>query len=272
MSQFEPLDPERHLTHGWKRQDDYRFAAEDAWAPLLLAELPTALAVYPLAFAPRLRGGHRLVALQGLHQDKNLLVAPSGRWALGYVPSYYRGYPFSLNRVIAGGQERQLLCFDHASGLYRERPQTDQGEQRFFDDQGQPTPLVVKLFGFLKQCASNQALTDRAVDALEKAGLLTGWTLDVENPDPARPLLMGLKRIDDQALAALDGPTLAELRDAQALPIAYGQRFSTSRLGVLHKFAQLHAAHAARQTQATSTNLDGLFGEGDDDLEFDFDQ
>lgn len=266
MSQYKPLDPRRHLGHGWKRHDDYRFAAEDAWAPLLLAELATALAVYPLAFVPRPRGGHRLVALQGLHPGENLLVAPNGRWALGYVPSHYRGYPFTLQRVVAGGQERQVLCFDHASGLYRERPDPGLGEQRFFDDQGQPDELVAKLLGFLRRRHAGLAATDRAVDALERAGLLTDWVLD----ETLGATLDGLKRIDDQAFAALDGDALAELRDAQALPIVYAQRFSASRLGVLHKFAQLHAEHAARRAEATPDNLERLFGEDDDDFEFDF--
>lgn len=276
MTQVHPLDPNRHRTHGWKRHDHYRFAAKDAWAPLLIAELPAALAVYPLAFAPNSEGGYQLVALQGLHEGQNLLVTPDGRWAAGYTPSHYRGYPFSLQRLRpeAKGHEKQqwVLCFDHASRLYRERPDHDRGEQRFFDDRGEPTRLMARLLSFLKQTASNRELTDRAVAVLERAGLLVDWSLPVESPDAERPLLAGLKRVDQPALNALSAADLAKLRDTNALPLAYGQLFSQSRLGVLKKFAALHAEYAARRAQAAPENLGCLFGEGDDDLEFDFER
>lgn len=263
MKTLVPLDPGKHLTHGWKRHDTHRFAGEDAIAPLLLAEVPTALTAYPLAFSPRGDGGYRLVTLQGLHEGENLMVVPNGRWAVGYIPSHYRGYPFSLREVVEGEERRGLLCFDHGSGLYREHPDPDQGEERFYDDQGQPTELVARLTDFLKQTLANKSLTDHAVDALEEAGLLMDWALPIDNPDPERPLLEGLKKIDQQALNALDGTALETLRKANGLPIAYAQIFSASRLGVLQKLYALH--HPPAEEERHLHSVDPFFGEGDDD-------
>lgn len=274
MKTLIPLSSTQHLSHGWQRHDHYRFTAEDAWAPLLLAEAPAALAAYPLAFAPRPGGGDQLVALQGLHHSENLMLTPDGRWAVGYIPSHYRGYPFSLREVVEDGQRRGLLCFDHGSGLYRDAPDPAQGEERFFDDQGEPTELVAQLMRFLTQSEANRELTDRAVDALEQAGVLTDWTLPVDNPDPARPLLDGLKQIDQQALNALDGDALETLRQANALAVAYAQVFSGSRLGVLNKLYALHYPPDAQEERhlhsvPPSDDLDRFF-DGDGDLEFDF--
>lgn len=274
MKTLIPLSPTQHLTHGWKRHDHYRFAAEDAWAPLLIAELPAALAAYPLAFTARPGGGYRLVALQGLHHGENLMLTPDGRWAVGYIPSHYRGYPFSLREVVEGEQRRGMLCFDHGSGLYRDAPDAAQGEERFFDDQGEPTELVAQLMRFLNQTQINRELTDRAVDALEQAGVLTDWALPVDNPDPERPLLKGLKQIDQQALNALDGAALEGLQKVNALAVAYAQVFSGSRLGVLNKLYALHYppdAQEERHLHSVPEDLDQLFG-GEDDIELDFDR
>lgn len=272
MIQYKPLDSTQHRSHGWKRYDHYRFAARDAWAPLLLAEIPAALAVYPFAFAAMPAGGHRLVVLQGLYEGQNLLVAPNGKWRVGYVPSHYRGYPFTLQRVVEGEKQQLVLCFDHDSGLYREHPNSFNGEQRFFDDSGQPGELVGRLLKFLKQTAVNREVTDRAVAGLEQAGLLVDWPLSVENPDPNRPLLKGLKQVDQGALGALGGKALEALKRTNALPVAYAQIFSTARLGVLIKFAELHAHNAERQGLAGPEGIESMFPQDGGGFVFDFDE
>jgi hypothetical protein len=263
-SKLLPLAPGQHRGHGWKRYDHYRFAAGDAQVPLLFAELSLSLAFYPLAFASRPGGGLQLVALQGLYDGENLyLDAASGRWQVDYIPSHYRGYPFGLREVVTGDTRSLVLCFDHASGLYREAPNLGLGEELFFDDDGKPRPLLQQLMTFLQVTASNRELTNRAVDALDTAGLLEPWELTLKNPIPGRALQQGLYRVSETKLNALDGQTLESLRNANALTVAYAHIFSIPRLGVLRQLCD------RRTTPPTELNpqaiLESLFGGGQDD-------
>lgn len=262
------INSKRDAGHGWKRFNSYEFAARDNVAPLLVAELLSALPFYPLAFARRGGAeGYTLVALLGLHSQDNLYVSREGRWQVGYVPSIYRAYPFVLQQVAADNEQiRAVLAFNRDSGLYRENPGLGPDEERFFDEQGELQPLVKRLVNFLQESSANRLLTDSAVNALEAAKLLEPWPLTLANPAPERPLVQGLYRINQITLKTLDGETLKTLNQNGALTIAYAQLFSMSRLALLpllHK--QKQAAMPPPQI-----DLDKLFGNNDDILKFNF--
>jgi hypothetical protein len=206
-------------------------------APLLMAELPAAMAVFPLAFARLAEGKHQLVALLGLEASQNLFVNAQGHWQGAYTPACYRAYPFSLQRV-SGEAERMLMCFNEGSGLLRERPDATQGESRFFDDDGKLLKPLQERLAFLETCASNTQQTQAAVDALDAAGLLQAW-----------PRLGGLYRIDEAALAQLSAGQLLALRDAGALPMAYAQLLSLPRLASLQRLLT-QRRQAAQQANA----------------------
>jgi len=268
FSDLKPIDSNLHRTHGWKRQDHYRFAAGDALAPLLIRELPSALPSYPLAFVQRPGGGFSLVAVQGLFEGENLYVDAGGKWRAAYIPSYYRGYPFALQGALIQGERRGVLCFDFDSGLYREAPDASRGEERFFDDAGQVGPLLRKALAFLTQVAEHRRLTDQAVNALSAAQLLVPWTLAVENPNPQRSLQSGLYRVDESRFNALGGPILESLRNANALAIAYAQIFSHARVGVLRQLYDL----SRPRPEVAELDLDALFDEGQgDSFKFEWD-
>jgi len=261
------IDAKVHRTQGWKRQDHYRFAAGDAWAPLVIGELGAVLPSYPIALVERSGGGFQLVAVQGLHQGENLFLESTGKWRPGYIPSHYRGYPFALRDALVKGQRRGVLCFDFGSGLHRVTPDPARGEERFFDDAGQIRPFLEQVLRFFTQLSGNRLATDQAVEALSAAGVLAPWRLEVENPDPQRPLLDGLYRIEESALRGLDGPQLESLHNANALAVAYAQIFSRLRLGMLRKLYDLRAPQPA----LSDADLDAVFGEGGGDgFEFDF--
>lgn len=258
-----PLDSQKHLHHGWKRYTDYRFAATVSRVPMLIQELPAALPVYPLAFVHCVTNGWQLAALTGLHDGENLFVDAAGKWLGNYIPSHFRAYPFSLHDVAAENGRQLVLCFDQASGLYREKPDQVGGEERFFDNHGAPRPLVQQLLTFLKACAANSLLTKCAVDALDVAGLLEPWELPLGSAAPVREPQQGLYRVCETKFNALNGQSLETLRNANALALAYAQIFSQPRLGVLHHLQARRTPQPPAQTQAL---LNELFGNDQDDL------
>jgi hypothetical protein len=270
---YTPLDSTEHRSHGWKLQPDFRFAQTDVCAPLLLAEIAHASAIYVVGFTQRPAGGYQLVALLGLRPGENLFVDSAGRWLRDYIPSWYRAYPF---RILQGRQDDKqvnMLGFDQDSGLYREQPDPGKREQRFFDDKGQLQPFTRQLVAFLEAMISGERQTQRAVDALAAAQLLEPWPLPVEdpgpNPSPNQAMLSGLYRVGQGALNALEATALHELRDTGALALAYAQMFYPPRLKFLRQLdAAKHAKPPAPQASALPASLDSLLGGNSGTLQF----
>ncbi len=236
-----PLSTAHHRTQGWARPSGCQFAAADTVAPLLLAELPAALAEFPVAFLRQAQRKPQLVAITGLQPRQSLMVDAAGRWLAGYMPACYRAWPFTLNRVSAE-DARMALCFNNRDGLLRQQPDAAKGEQRFFDDDGKPTPVTDKLVQFLQTSVTNALQTQAAVDALDAEGLLAPW-----------PGLDGLLRVDETGLAKLDAPQLQALRDANALPLAYAQLLSMARIAKLERLLSLRQQAQAKAGVATAT-------------------
>lgn len=270
MPRFIPLNPERHLTHGWKRFDTLSFAEQDSCAPVLLAELKMLLPHYMLAFVRTAESRFMFVAVQGLFPKENLALNPTGKWVLPYVPSAYRGYPFALQQIERDGEARGLLCFDEESGLYCEAPDPNVGEERFFDEEGKPSGATQGVLDFLVQRRKNQLQTQVAVDQLAELGLLRPLAWPFESPDPEREMVKGFHGVDETAMRALPDDKLLQLTRSGALLMAHAQLLSFPRLEVMQQLHALRARHQAGPGPADIGSIETLFGDKDDTLKFNF--
>lgn len=270
MANWLSLDPIRHRDAGWFKYQDYRFSAQDHLAPVAMAEITQVLPWYPLAFVFNEQADrYHLVALLSLMPGRNLYLSPQFKWQAPYVPSHYRGYPFSLGR---NGE----LCIDADSGLFAEHEQP--GAEPIFAN-GELTELASKIRQFHMQRQEALALTQKLVDQLHQAELITPWAIQWQPGDKVQTL-KGYCGIDEERLRALSPEQYTELAHSGALGLAYVQVFSRARIADLQfryrrqpgqgrpgDKADRHL-HAVEKTDS----LDDLFGEGDDDLELDFDQ
>lgn len=260
-TQWLPIHSAQASKHGWKQRSTYLFALQDNCAPLLHVELAQALQHYVIAFLARPAGAFELVAVLGLRQNQNLYVASSGQWLAPYIPSQYRGYPFALRPLKSeAGQNSVALYFDHGSGLYREAPDAVKGEERFFNDSGQPEPAVQKVHAFLQQCLLGRQRSVRAVAALASAGLLQPWEL--APAEAGTSALRGLHRINEEALAALGADAVHALHQVNALALVYAHIYSLPRLNALKKMAQQRGTAHANLAQ-TGAVLPGAALSGD---------
>lgn len=253
MHQWQTLSKTAHRDMGLLPRDGYRHAEVDPVVPVLLAELNKLLPHYALGFIAR-GEGYTPVALLSLDGERNLYVAPDGKWVGPYVPALMRGYPFTL----ADGQGgTKVLAVD------AERLSEHDGEALF--DGEEPTDMVKKTLNFLQQCEASRQQTQAAAQALQQAGVITRWPLTVQRHGEAEPqAVAGLYRIDEAALNQLDAETLATLQGGP-LGLAYAQLFSTAQLEQLTERDKHLAARAT-----APDDLDALFGEDDDELGFDF--
>lgn len=255
MPQWTALSKTAHRDARLLPRDGYRHAESDPVVPILLAELNKLLPHFALGFIAR-NEGYVPVALLSLDGQRNLYVAPDGRWIGAYVPALLRGYPFAL----ADGQDgNKVLAID------AERLSEHDGALLFDGDA--PSDTVQKTLDFLQQCEGNRQQTHTATQALQDAGVITEWPLTIQRhgEDAAPKTVKGLSRIDEAALNALDAETLATLQGAP-LGLAYAQLFSTAQLDQLSERDKRLA-----ETGDVPESLDALFGEDDDELGFDFD-
>jgi len=237
---IEPLRSDAHLHHGWKRHTDMKFAAHDAWVPVRLSELRAVLPHYALAVQRQESGEDQLVALLSLQEGQNYYLSPEGKWIVPYVPSFYRGYPFRLGQVTVKEEVRQILCFDHGSGLYREQPNIEDQElleERFFQDDGQLTTMTSRLVAFLTQCLKDEQQTAGAIDALIRLDLLKDWDIDQACPGGSVDL-SGMRQVKQEGLRSLGAEDLAQLERCGALEIAYALYFSSQKLRFLEAIQQ----------------------------------
>jgi hypothetical protein len=210
----------------------------------------------PVAFV-RQDGRYVLMAVLSLAPDRNLFVAPDGRWLGEYVPMVLRSQPFRLLRPESAGQS--ILCVDEDSGLVVEG---GQGEA-FFDAEGALADTLKRTLDFLCHLERSRAVTEVAVAALAEAGVIEPWPLATTNGGPELPAL-GLHRIAENRFNALDDEALLTLRRAGALPIIYRQMLSMQQIPVLKRLTEVHEQHAraeaARAEAAKAATLGVAFG------------
>jgi hypothetical protein len=256
MAKYTPISKEQHKDACWVRFQDYTHAVTDVLVPLMVSELTRAQQGLPIAFT-KVNDKVLPAAVLGIAQGKNLFVAPNGRWAGDYVPAYFRAYPFRFAQAENG---QQVLCFNEDSGLMGSEG------TRFFDDKGEPSDVLKQILTFLQSIESARAPTERTCQAIDDAGLLVPWDIQVKVGDEQKAM-QGLYRVDEQALLALTAEQLKSLADTGALPTIYAQLMSMQNINTLQTLIQLHEQHAR---QAPAVDVEAVFGSQDDTLKFDF--
>jgi hypothetical protein len=264
MSNLQLITRERHGTQRWLRYTNYRFAAHDTLAVLVLQELPKAMLHLPIGFLAA-KEGFVPVAIQGLKPGKNLLLAQNGQWLGPYVPAIYRSYPFRLVQTQDG---KQVLAFDESSGLLS----SADGEY-FFDEDGRVAPALAEVLTFLTQVAANRNNTERVCALLHQHQLIQPWPITLKSSE-GEQTIEGLHRIDEEALNRLPTDALLALRDAGALLPAYCQLLSMQHLPMLGQLADAHAkadalaAAPVAPLPSKGKDLDLSFLEGSETFKF----
>lgn len=273
MPNYVALNKTEHLYAGWQKSESLAFAAKDMVVPVLVEEVPQLLPTMPLAFVKQPDTDKEdgtstfvLVALLSIQPGQNLFLHPLGRWLAGYIPSAYRGYPF---RLLPDQQGKQVVCFDLESQLLRESPMP--GDEAFFTSEGELTQTTRNVTTFLELCEKNRLVTQQLVNTLSSKDVISEWELMLTNPEGEKKPLKGLYKINEERLRALSGEDLSQLMKSGALSLAYAQLLSEHRISVFPKLFQLRQEIEKQQANSSvEVDVDELFGEGSDTLNFDF--
>jgi hypothetical protein len=258
-----PISSEKHGASKWRRFASYSFAASEAAAPIVAAEIAKVAPAMPIVFIEQ-NGRFALSALLSVTPGQNLFVAPDGRWLGSYIPSSLRTFPFRL--ATPQGSDKSILCIDEGCVVSADNPLP--GEP-FFSADGTVSPSIQQALDFLTGLERNRLATSLAVSSLAQAGVIKLWPITLKSEQGDRTV-GGLNCIDEAALNALPNEDFIKLRATGALPIAYAQLMSMSQLGVFEHLAKLQGQLAPKPVAPLPDTLDKLF-DRTDSLELKFD-
>lgn len=224
------------LRHGYiRREAGYGRFREAASVQISISELAHATASFALAFRPHGEDSMTLVALLGLHESRNLYVAPDGQWMGNYAPAHLRRHPFRARR---GHNGPIVVVQDGRADLT-----DDPTDHPLWTPEGQPTPWLERMERFAVKLHFQQRITDQGCRALRSKGVLEDWPIRIA---AGRQTLRldGYQRVSEAALDALDTRDFIRLRQTGGLRIAYAQLMSMRNLSTLAFMHQLqdHAA------------------------------
>ena len=236
MSDFVPVSRERHAGRHWRRQATFAFAREMAVVPVAAAEIAQVTLAFPMTFLKE-NDIFVPVALLSLDGQRNLFVAPDGRWLGSYSPAMLRSHPFALLRDTQGNL---VLCIDEATGLL---PGNESGTP-FFDEDGLIAAPTRSVLDFLTTLERSRMAARQVVATLDGLGLVVPWDITVTSATGSQKVA-GPHRIDEAALNALPAADFAGLRTGGAVGLALCQILSTQHLETLNRLSAAQAAHHA---------------------------
>lgn len=215
-----PIDSKAHVNLSLKKFD-LGFTSDVNAVPVNMIEMPQICHFYPIAFSPDENATP--VAILGLRDGENLFVNAKGEWlSQTYVPAYIRRYPFIFSEMP--DTDKFSLCIDNVDEVTDEK-----GEQRLFDDKGEPTALTSNALEFCKSYHAAALQTQGFSKALADAGILSERSVQINTGNNKKISFSGFRIIDEKKLAELDDKTFMEWRQKGWLPFIYAHLFSGSQ-------------------------------------------
>jgi hypothetical protein len=217
----EPLDAKRHANLALKKNFGLGFTKNVNAVPITMIEMPQVCHAYPIAFSPDDKATP--VAILGLRDNENLFVDTAGNWGSDlYIPSYIRRYPFIFSEQQ--GSDQLTLCVEMTKDVTE-----DNGEQRFFEADGQASSLAKNALEFCKSYHAAAQQTIGFGQDLHQSGLLVERSAEIVIPGGQKINFSGFRIIDEEKLGKLDEKTFLEFRKKGWLPFIYAHLFSGSQ-------------------------------------------
>lgn len=214
----EPLEAKRHANLALRKNFGLGFTKNVNAVPVTMIEFPQVCHAYPIAFSPDENATP--VAILGLRDNENLFVTTKGEWSNDlYIPSYIRRYPFIFSEQPDG--EQLTLCID-----MNEKVTEENGEQKFFAPDSQPTALAKNALEFCKSYHSAAQQTIAFGKDIHQSGLLVERSAEIVTPGGQKINFSGFRIIDEEKLSHLDEKTFLDFRKKGWLPFIYAHLFS----------------------------------------------
>jgi hypothetical protein len=199
--------------------------------PVYDLEIPQLAASFPLAFAPESplpfaqdTDGYRFCLLCSLSDSMpNGWIDHEGIWVGRYLPAVIRQRPFS---ALMNEEGELALYIDEDSPLIM-----DEGEPLFED--GSPTEYLTTIKQYLPALYNSGVRTSKIMKLLQELDLFTPWEIKFLNHEEVTTTVQGVYKINEEKLKQLNDEDWLSLKNAEALPVIYGQLLSTGHAQTL---------------------------------------
>lgn len=220
-----PLSRERHRDWFLDVAQGYHFTGDTNSIYLTGTEFPVAAREYPIVFAKDADGKLVPVAMLGLRQNQNLMVAADGAWRGSYIPAYIRRYPFILAN---NGQDPNsfAVCVDESYSGFNT---AGEGE-RVITDTGEYAETVSKSVKFLEEFHRHSEITGTFCDAVAAADLVESMQANISLKSGTSFALAGLFCVPRNKIKAMPPALLKDFVDRDYLDLLYLHIYSLSNL------------------------------------------
>lgn len=216
-----PLDAKMHANLALKQDFGLDFTKNVNAVPINLIEMPQICHFYPIAFSPDQSATP--VAICGLRDNENLFLKEDNMWEDDtYIPAYIRRYPFIFSEMP--NNDQLSLCIDMDNNVTEE-----DGEQKFFDEEGKPTQLAQNALEFCKSYHAAAQQTVQFGQALNHEGLLVERQAEINIADGKKINFAGFRIIDEEKLSKLGDDVFLDWRKKGWIPFIYAHLFSGSQ-------------------------------------------
>ncbi|KCZ93355.1 SapC family protein [Hyphomonas johnsonii] len=174
---------------------------------------------YPILFRKDDAGAFYSVALLGLDKGENLFLDESG-WQGRYVPAIHQRGPFIIgfqDQEIDGETRREPVIY---VDLDNPRVSRTQGQPLFLKHGGN-TPYLQHVSHVLRVINKGAEIAAPMFAAFEQADLIEPASLDIRLDEHTVYTVPDVYSINEDKLAALEGPALTSLHRAGYLRAAY---------------------------------------------------
>jgi hypothetical protein len=187
-------------------------------APIFPTEFAFVQREYPIFFRRDPNGEYQAIALLGLDKDENLFLQEP-TWNARYVPAIQQRGPFLIGLHQKDGKrsgDREPMV--HVD-LDHPRISTTEGTPVFLPHGGN-SPYLNLVSRMLQIIYHGDELAKPMFTAFEEAGLIESMDLEINLDDRTSYKLPDFFTINQDRLAALDGPTLERLNRLGYLQLA----------------------------------------------------
>ena len=214
-----PVSASRHGKVSLLPGADYAFSAQVNSVPLMAAEFLAAADEYAIVFTLAGEDVVPMVVL-GVRNDQNVYLTADKQWKAKYIPAFIRRYPFVFSSSADG--KTLTLCIDESHpGVNR-----DGLGERFFGDDGKPSPYVERVLKFLQEYQAHYDRTLKFGRRIKELDLLEPMQAQVTTPKGNKLSLSGFHGVNRAKLRALDGAALASIAKTDELELLYLQLHS----------------------------------------------
>ncbi|MBF0144103.1 MAG: SapC family protein [Magnetococcales bacterium] len=180
------------------------FTAGAHQVPALCSEFAVGCLHYPIVFSRDASGLVVPLFLLGYREGENLYLDKHGKWLVTYIPSYVRQYPFILSDDNKNGGEAQVW-------IDRDGFVQDESGERLFDEAGENSPYLNKVFDLLRYSMASKRLTQVFCARLLELDLFVDQVANIALDDGSQYAVQGMMMVDEIKLNQLDDDTILEL-------------------------------------------------------------